>query len=80
MKLIEIGRNRVMLGLVLVASDCGNTAECSVNMSFNTTTAHICEAKSLCKNGKCDAYGLFRGTNRHNRRAEDQPEGGYFFK
>jgi len=64
-----------MLGLVLVTSDCGITAECSVNKSVNTTAVQIrafCETKSLCKNAKCDAYGLFRGTNSQNRRAEDQ--------
>ena len=72
-----------LLGLVLVISDCGITAECSVNKSVNTCAAHICafcETKSLCKNAKCDAYGLFRGTNSLNRRAEDQPEVGYFLK
>ena len=72
-----------MLGLVLVTSDCGITAECSVNKSVNTTAAHICafcDTKSLCKNAKCEAYALFRGTNSNNRRAEDQPEVGYFFK
>ena len=72
-----------MLGLPLVTSNCGITAECSVNKSVNTTAAHICafcETKSLCKNAKCDAYGHFGGTNSHNRRAEDQPEVGYFFK
>jgi len=83
MNLIEIGRDRYMLGLVLITSDCGNTAECSVNMSVNTTAAHICafcETKSLCKNSKCDVYGLFRATHSHNRRAEDQHQVGYFFK
>jgi len=72
-----------MLGHVLVTSDCGITAECSVNKSVNTTAAHIyafCDTKSLCKNSKCDAYGLFRGTNSHSWRAEDQPEVGYFLK
>ena len=51
-----------MLGLVLVTSNCGITAECSVNNSVNTAAAYICtfcETKSLCKNAKCDAYGLF---------------------
>ena len=70
-----------MLGLPLVTSNCGITAECSVNMSVNTTAAHICafcETKSLWKNAKCDAYGLFRGTNSHNRQAEDQPEVVFF--
>ena len=65
------------------ALDCGNTAECSVNMSVNTTAAHncaFCETKSLGKNAKCGAYGLFCGTNSRNRRAEDQPEVGYFLK
>ena len=68
-----------MLGHVLVTSDCGITAECSVNKSVNITAGHICticETKSLL----CDAYGLFRGTNNHNRRTEDQPEVGNFFK
>jgi len=72
-----------MLGLVLVTSDCGIMSECSVNKSVNTTAAHICafcETKSLCKNAKCDAFGLLRGTSSHNRRAEDQPEVGYFLK
>jgi len=72
-----------MLGLVLDTSDCGITAECSVDKSVNTTAVHICafcETKSLCKKAKCDAYGLFRGTNSQNRRAEDQQEVGYFFK
>jgi len=72
-----------MLGLPLVTSNCGITAECSVSKSVNTTAAHICafcETKSLCKNAKCDAYGLFRCTNSHNWRAEDQPEVGYFLK
>jgi len=72
-----------MLGLVLVTSDCGIIAECSVNKSVNTTAAHICafcETKSLCKNAKCDACGLFHDTNSHNRRTEDQPEVGYFKK
>jgi len=66
-----------MLGLVLVTSDCGITAECGVNKSVNTRAAHICafcETWSLCQNAKCDAYGLFCGTNTYNRRAEDQPE------
>ena len=70
-----------MLGLVLVTSDSGITAECAVNMPVNTSTAHICafcETRSLCKNAKCDAYGLFCGTNSCNRRAEDQP-GVWFF-
>jgi len=52
-----------------------------VNKSVNTTATHICAfcgTRSLCKNAKCDAYGLFRDTNIHNRRAEDQPEVGYF--
>ena len=81
MNLIEIGQNRFMLGLVLLTSDCGNIAECSVSKSVNTSAAHICafcETKYWCKNAKCDAYGLFRGTNSHNRRAEDQPEVGFF--
>jgi len=71
-----------MLGLALVASVREITAECSVNKSVNTIAAHICafcETKSLCKNAKCEAYGLF-GTNSYNRRAEDQPEVGYFLK
>ena len=44
-----------MLGLVLVTSDCGSTAECGVNKSVNTNSAHICAfcetrscAKTLC--------------------------------
>jgi len=64
------------LGLVLVTSDCGITAECGVDKSGNTSTAHVsafCETKSLYKRAKCDAYAL-RGTNSHNRQAEDQPE------
>ena len=79
---IEIGRNWFMLELVLVTSDCGNTAKCSLNKSVKTTAAHICafcETTSLCKNAKYAAYGIFRGTNSHNRRA-DQPEVGYFLK
>jgi len=54
-----------------------------VNKSVNTTAAHICafcETKSFCKNAKYDAYGLFRGTNSHNRRTEDQSEVGYLKK
>ena len=72
-----------MLEPVLVTSDCGITADCSVNKSVNTTAGRICaffETKSLCKNAKCDAYGRFCGTNNHNRRAENQPEVGYFLK
>ena len=48
------------LGLVLVSSDCGITAD--VDKSVNTIAAHdcaFCETKSLCKNAKCDAYGIF---------------------
>jgi len=70
-----------ILGPVLVTPDRGITAECSVNKSVNTTAAHVCafcETKPLCKNAKCDTYALFRGTNSHNRRAENQPEVGYF--
>jgi len=51
-----------MLGLVLIISDCGFIAECGVNKSVNTSTVYICtfgETKSLCKNAKCDAYGIF---------------------
>jgi len=51
-----------MLGLVLVTSDCGITAERSVDKLVNTSAAHICtfcETKSLRKNAKCDAYALF---------------------
>jgi len=54
-----------------------------VNKSVNTTAAHVCafcDAKSLCKNSKCDTDGLFRDTNNYNQQAEDQPEVGYFFK
>ena len=72
-----------MLGLVLVTSDCGITAECSVNKSVNTTAPHICsfcETKSLCTNAKFDAFGISYGTNSHIRRAEDQPEVGFFLK
>ena len=61
LNLIEIGRNRFMLGRVLVTSCCGITAECSVNKSVKTTAAHICafcETETLWKNAKCDAYGL----------------------
>jgi len=47
------------LGLVLVTSDCGITAECDVDKSVNTSVVHVCETKSLCKNAKCDAYTLF---------------------
>jgi len=71
------------LGLVLVTSDCGITAECGVKKSVNTSAALVCafcETKSLCKNAKCDAYTLFCGTNSHNRRAEDQPGVGFFKK
>jgi len=71
-----------MLGLVLVTSDCGITAACGVNKSVNTTAAYICtffETKFLCKNAKYDAYGLFRGINSHNRRAEDQSKVFFFF-
>jgi len=56
------------LGLVLVSSDCGITAD--VDKSVNTSAAHdcaFCETKSLCKNAKCDAYKLFCGTNSHNQ-------------
>jgi len=59
-----------MLGLALVISDCGITAECGVKKSGNTSAAHICafcETKSLCKKAKCDAYGLFCGIINHNR-------------
>jgi len=48
------------LGVVLVSSDCGITAD--VDKSVNTSAAHdcaFCETKSLCKNAKCDAYKLF---------------------
>jgi len=72
-----------MLGLVLVTSDCGITAECGLNKSVNTSAAHICafcETKSLCKNAKCDAYRLFCGTNSLNQQAEDQPEVWFFKK
>jgi len=47
------------VGLVLVTSGCGITAESGMDKSVNTTTAHVCETKSLCKNAKCDAYTLF---------------------
>jgi len=70
-----------MLGLVLVTTDCGITAECGVKKSVNTSPAHICAfcgTQPLCKNAKCDAYCLFCGTHSHNRRAEDQPEVGFF--
>jgi len=69
-----------MLGLVLITPGCEITAECDVKKSVNTSAAHICafcETKSLCKNAKCDAYGLFCGTNNYTRRAEDQPEVGF---
>jgi len=69
------------LWLVLVTSDCGITAECGVDKSVNTSTAHfcaICETKSLYKNAKCDAYALVCGTNSQNWQAEDQPEVGFF--
>jgi len=54
-----------MLGLVLVTSDYGITAECGVDNSVKTSAAHICafcETKSLCKNAKCDAHGFFCST------------------
>jgi len=50
------------LGLVLVTSNCGITAECGVDKSVNTSAAHvyaICENKPLCKNAKFDAYTIF---------------------
>jgi len=51
-----------ILGLVLVTSDCGITAERSVDKLVNTSAAHIwafCDTKSLSKNAKCDTYALF---------------------
>jgi len=51
------------LGLVLVTSDCGITAECDVDKSVNTSPAHICafyETKSLCKNAETVALGKQR--------------------
>jgi len=66
-----------MLRLVLVTSDCEITAECGVKKSVNTSAVHIC---CVQKNAKCDAYGLFCGTDNHNRRAEDWPEVGFFQK
>ena len=56
------------LGLVLVTSSCGITAECGVDKSLNTSVTHVCafcETNSSCKNAKCDAYVLFCGTNSH---------------
>jgi len=50
------------LGLVLVTSDCGITADCYVDRSVNTNTAHACafyETKTVCKNAKFHAYTLF---------------------
>ena len=71
------------VGLVVVTSNCGITAEYGVDKSVNTSAAHVCafwETKSLCKNAKCDAYALFCDTNSHNRRAEDRPWVGFFLK
>jgi len=68
------------LGLVLVTSDCGITAECGVDKSVDTSAAHICafcHTMSLCKNAKRDAYTPFCGTNSHNWRAEDQSGVGF---
>jgi len=51
-----------ILGLVLVTSDRGITAERSVDKLVNTSAAHFCtfcETKSLRKNAKCDAYAFF---------------------
>ena len=50
------------LGLVLITSDCGITAECGVDKSVNTSAVHVCtfyETRPLCKNAKCDAYTVF---------------------
>jgi len=50
------------LGLVLITSDCGITAECDVDKLVNTNPAHVCafcETRPLCKNAKCDGYTLF---------------------
>ena len=58
------------LGLVLVTSDCGITADCYVDRSVNTNTAHACafyETKTVCKNAKFHAYTLFFSTNSHNQ-------------
>jgi len=52
-------RLNLKLGLVLVTSDCGITAECGVDKLVNTSAAHICafcHTMSLCKNATCDAY------------------------
>ena len=71
-----------MLSLVLVTSDCGITAKCSMSKSVNTSAAHICtfcETKSLCKNTVW-RLRTFCGTNSHNQRAEDQPEVWVFSK
>jgi len=70
-----------MLGLVLVTSDCAITAECCVNKLVNTTAAHICtfcETKSLCKNAKCDANGLFVAHTVTNGKQKISPKSDIF--
>ena len=76
-------RFKFKLGLVLVTSDCGITAECGVDKLVNIRAAHICtvcHTMSLCKNAKCDAYTPFSGTNSHNWRAENQTGVGLFIE
>jgi len=69
-----------MLGLVLVTSVCGITAECGVNKSVNTSAANFyafCET-SLVQKREVRRLRTYCGTNSHNRRAEDQPEVSFF--